>query len=66
MILGQALGGGGVAIGAVGHRVCHHRVGCLRIGQYEYWGDAPSAVRGLHLNLLVQWTLCQDRSQYIL
>lgn len=62
MILGQALGGGGVAIGAVGHRVRHHRVGCLRVGQDEDWGDTPSAVGGLHLNLLVQWTLCQDHS----
>ena len=58
MILGKALAGGGVAVGAVGHsRVRHHRVGRLRIGQDKDWGDASSAVGGLHLNLLVQWAL---------
>ena len=57
MILGQALAGGGVAVGAVGHRVRHHGVGRFGVGQDEDWGYSAAAVGGLHLYLLVQGAL---------
>ena len=57
MILGQALAGGGVAVGAVGHRVRHHGVGRFGVGQDEDWGYSAAAIGGLHLYLLVQRAL---------